>query len=67
MSDIIGHNEPITEIACGTCRHYNREDMKHFSCLAFKIIPKIILSGDNMHAEPLKDQGNKTVYEPENK
>jgi len=64
MSDIIGHNEPLIKIPCRTCKHYNREDMKHFSCLAFDDIPKEILNGDNMHSSPLEGQKNKIVYEP---
>ena len=66
MSDIIGNNEPLTKISCQTCKHYNREDMKHFSCMAFEDIPKEILSGDNMHSKPLEGQKNNIVYQSKN-
>jgi len=64
MSDIIGSNEPLTEIACNKCLHYNSEDMLHFSCDAFDDIPKEILSGKNKHTEPLPGQKNKIVFKP---
>ncbi|MDR3705339.1 MAG: hypothetical protein P4L28_05470 [Paludibacteraceae bacterium] len=64
MSDIIGHNEPITKITCNSCKHFDKKKMD-FICDAFPIrIPKEILSGHNMHTEPLPNQKNDIVFEP---
>ena len=63
MSDIIGHNEPIVEIVCNSCVHYNVSDFKHFSCAAFNDIPKEILSGKNMHLKPLIEQKNNIIFD----
>ncbi|MDR3706382.1 MAG: hypothetical protein P4L28_10800 [Paludibacteraceae bacterium] len=63
MSDIIGHNEPITKIACNTCKHYEGEKPGAV-CKAFPIrIPKEILSGHNMHTEPTEYQNNDITYQ----
>ena len=67
MSDIIGHNEPLVKVACNICKHYNREDWKHFSCKAFEDIPKEILRGKNDHSKPLPGQKNNIVFEPSKK
>ena len=63
MSDIIGNNEPLVEIACRTCKHYHRNNSNVFSCNAFFEIPDIILLGENDHTSPLPDQGNDIVFE----
>ena len=65
MSDIIGNNEPLVKIACRSCKHYNRYNMKGFSCTAFLVIPDVILLGENQHTKPLPEQGNDIVFEPE--
>lgn len=62
MSDIIGNNEPLTEIACNSCLHYHKNDFKHFSCDAFGDIPKEILSGKNKHTQPIEGQKNDIVF-----
>jgi hypothetical protein len=62
MSDIFSNNNPLLQIACNNCKHYNRNDFKHFSCAAFKDIPKVILSGGD-HFKPLENQGNNIVFE----
>lgn len=43
-----------------SCQHYeiNRR------CAAFEVIPDEIWDGRNPHLEPLKGQGNKTVFKP---
>lgn len=64
MSDIIGNNEPLVEIACRNCKHYHRNISNMFSCNAFFEIPDIIISGENDHSKPLPDQQNDIVFEP---
>ena len=64
MSDIIGYNEPLVKIACNNCKHHHWANLDSFSCDAFDNIPKVILSGDNMHTKPLPGQGNNIVFEP---
>jgi hypothetical protein len=63
MSDIVGNNEPLLKVVCNECKHYNRDDFDHFSCAAFKSIPKIILMGAK-HDMPLEGQSNNLVFEP---
>ena len=65
MSAIIEKDVPLVIIACNSCRHYNRTDMHSYSCKAFENIPKEILTGYNMHIEPLINQNNTVVYEKE--
>lgn len=50
---------------CMKCKH-TIHDVKLFpECRAFpKGIPKIILSGENNHREPLPNQDNDIVFEP---
>jgi hypothetical protein len=62
MSDIFSNENPLTVVVCNNCKHYNRKDHKHFSCTAFKDIPKSILSGAR-HDKPLPDQDNNIVFE----
>lgn len=49
------------DLICLNCKHFNREK---YNCKAFKEIPYEILSGENDHSKPLKDQKNKIVFEP---
>jgi hypothetical protein len=63
MSDIFSNENPITEVVCNNCKHYNREDFKHFSCTAFEDIPKSILLGAK-HDKLLPGQDNNIVFEP---
>ena len=63
MSDIVGRDEALVQIACRGCKHYYR-DTPGFSCLAFDVIPREILSGKNMHTKPLPGQKNNVVFEP---
>lgn len=65
MSDIVGKNEPVTKVACRSCKHFYREIMTVTSCAAFDRIPSEILSGENQHKTPLPGQGNEVVFEPE--
>lgn len=45
---------------CNICKHYNR----NLTCKAFSDgIPIIIISGENNHSKPLKDQNNNIVFE----
>ena len=63
MSDIIGYNEPLTIIACNSCKHFWR-DKKGFTCKAFPDdIPHEILMGSNMHTKQFDGQENDIVYE----
>ena len=63
MSVIIGYNEPLTIIACNSCKHFWR-DKKRFTCKAFPDdIPHEILMGSNMHTKQFDGQENDIVYE----
>lgn len=64
MSGIIEHNVPFTEIACNTCKHFHRS-LEKISCDAFDRIPKEIITGIDMHTEPMPGQKNNIVYEKE--
>lgn len=49
--------------SCSNCK--NGFDLINLACVAFpKGIPDEILSGDDKHEEPLKDQGNAVVFSP---
>jgi|ETNmetMinimDraft_13_1059891.scaffolds.fasta_scaffold429636_1 hypothetical protein len=61
----------LQEPTCYTreCKHFmgiagDKEPDQHFICKAFLdgIPNKIASYGDNLHFEPLKDQGNDIVY-----
>jgi len=47
--------------SCTNCKHFN---MDTFSCPAFKVVPDVILSGDNKHLNILPNQRGTTVFEP---
>jgi len=63
MSDIVGHNEKLTEVSCNNCIHYHFDNMEGFSCAAFVSIPRDILRGRVKHIKPLSDQGNNISFE----
>lgn len=63
MSDIIGKDEALQKVVCNNCKHYHRNNLKSFSCDAFKTIPDEILMGDNKHTKPLPTQRNNIVFE----
>lgn len=62
MGDIVSRDQKVLDIPCNSCVHYHFDNMDGFSCAAFVSIPKEILSGDNKHLKPLKDQDSEIVY-----
>lgn len=53
--------QPI-DLICFKCKHFNEFGS---GCKAFPSdIPKEILSGENEHSEPLKEQDNDIAFEP---
>ena len=52
------------KIICEKCNHFT--PLKG-GCKAFNDIPNEILSGENDHSKPLKDQKNEIVFEPKKK
>lgn len=50
-----------TNLVCEYCKHFRQMSG---GCAAFPDgIPDEIVSGENEHAKPLKNQGNKIVFE----
>lgn len=53
--------QPV-DVICFRCKHFREVDG---GCSAFPTnIPESILSGENEHSKPLKDQENDIVFEP---
>ncbi len=50
------------DLICLNCKNFNKDK---FNCKAFKEIPYQIISGENDHSEPLPDQDNDIVFEPD--
>lgn len=48
---------------CFKCKHFN----VFGGCKAFQDIPEEILSGENDHSKPLKNQKNDIVFEEDKK
>lgn len=47
---------------CTKCKHFNVEK---WNCKAFKEgIPEVILTGEDLHSQPLEEQENNIVFEP---
>lgn len=63
MSDIIGHNEPLFEVICNSCKHY-LFNVNGPDCRAFDDIPKDILNGKIKHDKHLAGQKGDYIYEP---
>ena len=51
---------------CTSCKHFVAEEKKYNKCGAFPVSPGIpweIVSGQNDHSKPLKNQKNNIVFE----
>lgn len=60
MSKIVEENGYSKQPKCVKCKHY----ISDLKCLAFNIIPDIILLEGNNHLKPLPNQGNDITFEP---
>ena len=60
MSKIVEENGYSKQPKCVKCKHY----ISDLKCLAFNIIPDIILLEGNNHSKPLPNQDNDIAFEP---
>ena len=58
MSEITTNKNTFSEPVCVYCKHHIFGAM----CKAFDRIPNEILTGENDHSKPLKDQGNDIIF-----
>ena len=59
MSKISENKDSFSFPSCNSCK----DKLKGLTCQAFKKIPVEILTGENNHSKPLKDQKNDIVFE----